>query len=130
MNSIFRIIQANDNINNTTLEKEFSDALLNIGTNQKKKNNNLESEYSSLMKKKPIFKINNPQEDQDVKQDNFDFYSNIDEKDSNFIINIDETKENNFEEEKKIPIYTEPIKSNHYCIKQFSFDDFVLKYSN
>ena len=37
MNSIFGIIQANDNINNTDLEKEFSEALLNIGANQKKK---------------------------------------------------------------------------------------------
>ncbi len=37
MNSIFGIIQANDNINNSTLEKEFSEALLNIGANQKKK---------------------------------------------------------------------------------------------
>ena len=39
LNSIFGIIQANDNINNTDLEKEFSEALLNIGANQKKKNN-------------------------------------------------------------------------------------------
>ena len=130
MNSIFGIIQANDNINNTDLEKEFSEALLNIGANQKKKNN-IESDYTLLSKKKPIFKINNTQEEQDLKQDNFDYYySNIDEKDANFIININEAKENNLEEEKKTPIYSEPIKSNHYCIKQFSFDDFVLKYTN
>ena len=129
MNSIFGIIQANDNINNSTLEKEFSEALLNIGANQKKKNN-FDSD-SVLNKKKPIFKINNTQEEQDLKQDNFDYYySNIDEKDANFIININEAKENNLEEEKKTQIYSEPIKSNHYCIKQFSFDDFVLKYTN
>ena len=95
MNSIFGIIQANDNINNTDLEKEFSEALLNKGANQKKKNN-IESDYTLLSKKKPIFKINNTQEEQDLKQDNFDYYySNIDEKDANFIININEAKENN-----------------------------------
>ncbi len=134
MTNIFGILDSNLNTNNkikdNKLEKEFSEALLNIGANQKKKNN-IESDYSLLSKKKPIFKINNAQDEQDIKQDNFDFYySNLDEKDSNFIINIDEKKENNLEEEKKTQIYSEPIKSNHYCIKQFSFDDFVLKYTN
>ena len=140
MTNIFGIIDSNLNINNKVkdnkLEKEFSEALLSIGNLSsrhyvKRKHNSFDDSGSDFSnKKKPIFEINSSL--QKNKKDNFDLFKK--DKDPNFTINIDEADAilNNLDyqeikNDEKILLLDEPIKSKHYLIKQFTFDDFVLR---
>ena len=66
-----------------------------------------------------MFEINNNNK-KNPNQNNFLY------KDSNYIINIDEANDLNYNYMKNF----EPKKSKHYCVKQFSFEDFVLLKSN
>ena len=139
MTNIFGIIDSNLNINNkvkdNNLEKDFSEALLSIGhltsvQNAKRNFNSYDdSESDNSNKKKPIFEINSSF--QKKKKESFDFLKK--DKDSNFTINIDEADGilNNLDYQQiknddKLHL-NEPIKSKHYLIKQFTFDDFVLR---
>ena len=138
MSNIFGIIDSNSNnkIKDKNLEKDFSEALLSIGhltsvQNAKRNFNSYDdSESDNSNKKKPIFEINSSF--QKKKKESFDFLKK--DKDSNFTINIDEADGilNNLDyqeikNDEKLYLFEEPIKSKHYLIKQFAFEDFVLR---
>lgn len=141
MNSILGIIQIANYPSlkkDISKEKEFSEALLSINVEDKNNfknifnnmNNNFDFNYNSKeddysessysnKKGKQLFEINN----NNKKNTN---QNNILYKDSNYIINIDEANDLNYNYMKNF----EPKKSKHYCVKQFSFEDFVLLKSN
>jgi hypothetical protein len=139
MTNIFGILDSNLNTNNkikdNKLEKEFSEALLSIGNLSsrqyvKRDNNSFDDSGSDFSnKKRPIFEINSSLPKN--KKESFDFFKK--DKEPNFTINIDEADGilNNLDYQQiknddKLHL-NEPIKSKHYLIKQFTFDDFVLR---
>lgn len=139
LNRIFGIIQISNFSNSkkdSKKEKEFSEILLNLqveGYNYNiynMNNNNYDFNYkdnkdnyseSSLSNKKEknLFDINNNEQNINLEQNNNLFGE------PNFSINIDESNvmtDLNYDFIK----LSEPKKSRHYRVKQFSFEDFIL----
>ena len=139
LNRIFGMIQISNFSNSkkdSKKEKEFSEILLNLQVedynyniynmnnnnydfNYKDNKDNYSESSTSNKKEKNLFDINNDEQNINLEQNNNLFGE------PNFSINIDESNvmtDLNYDFIK----LSEPKKSRHYRVKQFSFEDFIL----
>ena len=122
-------------INNQISEKEFSDVLLNITQKNEfddKQNIIEDKKESEKEKKKLIFEIDSKKKkkEKEISDCFCNNYIKQKKEENNFLINIEgnELSDNTdiSEIKNKKNNNNEPKKSKHYCVKTFTFEDFVL----